>query len=63
MYFTRCKKHEEFKKPKTSYICDKALILSSICYKCGSEDEKIFKEEEPIEIFKILGVINNIEEY
>ena len=30
---------------------------------CGSEDEKIFKEEESIEILKILGLINNIEKY
>ena len=29
----------------------------------GHEYEKIFKEEEPIEILKILGLINNIEEH
>ena len=28
-----------------------------------NEDEKLFKEEESIEILKILGLINNIEEY
>ena len=32
-------------------------LLSSICNKCESEDEKIFKEEESIEILKILGLI------
>ena len=45
------------------YICNKTLLLSSICNKCGKEDEKIFKEEESIEIWKILGLINNIEKY
>ena len=31
--------------------------------KCGHEYEKVFKEEKSIEILKILGLINNIEEY
>ena len=31
------------------------LLLSSIC-----KDERIFKEEESIEILKILGLINNM---
>ena len=30
---------------------------------CDHEYEKIFKEEESIEILKILALINNIEEY
>ena len=38
----------------------KTLLLSSICNKCGSEDKKIFKEEESIEILKILGLVENI---
>ena len=59
IYCTKCKKHKEFKQPKI-YICDKTLLLSSICKKCGSEDEKIFKEEESIEILKIIGLINNM---
>ena len=29
---------------------------------CKHEDEKIFEEEESIEILKILGLINNKEE-
>ena len=40
-----------------TYICDKALPLSSVCNKCGSEDEKIFKKEESIEILKIIVLI------
>ena len=40
-----------------TYVCDKALPLSSICNKCGSEDENIFKKEESIEILKIIALI------
>ena len=36
---------------------DKTLLLSSTCNKCGSKDEKIFKEEELIEMLKVLGFI------
>ena len=60
---TTCKRYKELEKPKISYIWDKALLLSSFCNKCGSEDAKIFKEEESTEILKILGLINNVEEY
>ena len=35
-------------------------VFSIICNKCKNEDEKIFKEEESIEILKILGLIENI---
>ena len=46
-----------------TYVCYKTLLLSSICAKCGTEVEKIFTEEELIEILKILGLIANMEEY
>ena len=36
------KKYKEFKMPKASYISDKTLLLSNICYKWGYGDEKIF---------------------
>ena len=49
-YFAKRKNYKEFKKLKISYICDKALLLSSIRDKCGSEDKKIFKEKEANEI-------------
>ena len=55
---TTCKRYEEFKKPKTSYICHKTLLPSSICNTCSSEDEKLFKEEQSIETLKILGLLN-----
>ena len=58
-YCTKPKNYKELKKPKVSYICDKALLLSSICDKCGGEKKKIFKKEESIEILKILYLINN----
>ena len=45
------------------YLLEKTLVLSIICSKCENEDEKIFKEEESIEILKIFGLVNNIEEY
>ena len=38
----------------------KTLVLSLICSKCKNEDEKIFKEEESIEISKVLCLIENI---
>ena len=33
---------------------EKTLVLSIVCSKCKNEDEKRFKEEESIEILKIL---------
>ena len=59
----KCEKYKKFIKPKVSYICYKILLLSSICNKCGSEDDKIFKEEVSLEILKILSLINDIEKY
>ena len=47
-------------KINTSYLLEKTLVLSIICSKCKSEDEKIFKEQKSIEILKILGFIENI---
>ena len=55
-----CDKDRKFEKPKISYLLEKTLVLSIICSKCKNEDEKIFKEEESIEILKILGLIENI---
>ena len=41
----------------------KKNIKSIVYNKCGHEYKKIFKEEESIEVLKILGFINNIEEH
>ena len=52
---------ENLKNLKDHTTQKKTLILSIICSKCKSEDQKIFKEEESIEILENLGFINNIE--
>ena len=53
---------EHLKKLKYHIFKKKTLSLSTVYSKCGHEYEKIFKEGS-IEILKILGLINNIEEY
>ena len=45
------------------YRLEKTLVLSIICHKCKNENEKIFEEEESIEIIKIFCLIKNIEKY
>ena len=50
----------KFEKPKLSKILEKLLTHSIIYSKCKNKDEKIFKEEESIEILKIPGLIENI---
>ena len=50
MQCPKCKKCKEFKKPKLLYIC--VNINSLYSNKCEYEDEKIFKEEELIEMLK-----------
>ena len=62
LYCVICSKSRKFEKCKISYLLEKPLVLSFICSKCKNVEEKIFKEEESIEILKILGLINNIEE-
>ena len=60
LYCIFCAKHRKIKNPKISYISEKALVLSIICSKGVNEDEKMFKEEESIEILKIIGSIKSI---
>ena len=50
IYCSKCNKYKKFKNPKISYIFDKTLVLSIVCDKCSSKDEKVFIEEESIEI-------------
>ena len=40
-----------------SNIFEKRLVFSIICSKCKNKGEKLFKEEEPGEILKILGLM------
>ena len=60
LFCVNCGKYRKFEKLQMSYLLEKTLVLSIICSKCKNEDEKIFKEEESIEILKILGLIENI---
>ena len=59
LYCIICGKYRKFQKPKITYTLEKTLVLSIICIKCKNENEEIFKEEESIEILKILGLIQN----
>ena len=43
-----------------SYICERILLPFSVCSKRGSEDLKIFREKESIDLSKILGFINDM---
>ena len=57
IYCIKCNKYRKFKNPTISY---KTLVLSILCNKCGSEEDKILKEQESIETLKILGLIKNV---
>ena len=63
MYCNFCNNYRKLKKTKISNVFKNTLSLSIVYNKCGHEYEKISNEEQSIEILKILGVINNIEEY
>ena len=52
----------KFENSKISYTFHKTLVLSIICAKCCSKDEKIFKGEEFIQVIKIHALINNMNE-
>ena len=45
----------------SSYL-SKELALSTISDKCGSNNEKILKDKESIEILKVLDLVDNINE-
>ena len=59
LYCVICGKCIKFENPNMSYILEKTLVFFIICINCNNEDEKLFKEEESIEILKILGLIGN----
>ena len=63
LYYVNWSKYRKFEKPKISYFTKKTVVLFIICIKCKNKNEKILKKEESIEILKILGLINIIEEY
>ena len=53
-----CTKYRKFKN--TNPIFEKTLVLSTICSEYENEDQEIFKEEESIQISKILDLIKII---
>lgn len=52
--------YRQFVDPKISYISNKTLIFTIICNIYGNNNHAMFKEGDTIVIFKILGLINNI---
>ena len=60
LYCAVCGKYIKFKNAKISCVFGKTLVFSIICSKCENEVEKLFKEEEPVDILKILGLSKNI---
>ena len=63
IYCNVCNVYWKSKKTKILYIFKETLSPSIVYSKWDHEYEKIFKEEESIEILKILGLIINIEGY
>ena len=51
---------EKSKNYEISCIFVKTLVLCIICSNCENKNEKMFKEEEPIEILKILSLMKYI---
>ena len=51
----KCNKYRKIKNCVISTIFDKTLVFSIIGYRCSGNDEKICKEEEPIEISNALS--------
>ena len=50
-------RYRKSEKPKISHLLQKTLVFSIICSKCKNEDEKLFKEEELVEILKTPGLV------
>ena len=53
-------KLENLKNVKYHTFSKKTFVLSINCSKCKNEDEKLFEEEESIQILKILGLDEDI---
>ena len=61
-YYTESNKLAKLKNAKISFIFNRKLVFSNICNKCGSNGEKVSKEEST-EVLKIIGLINGNESY
>ena len=55
------KKKKKIKTPKVSGFQEN-ISFFIICYRCGSNNDTIFKEKASIKKLKIIGLINNINE-
>ena len=62
LYCVICNKYRKFENPKVLYLLEKTLVLSLIFNKCQNKNEKLFKEEESIEIMKIHNYFKNMSE-
>ena len=60
LYCIIFEKYKKNKNSKMSFTFEKTLVLPNNCSKHKGEDEKIFKEEESIELLKVLGLIENM---
>ena len=60
LYCVICGRYRKLKEYKISYIFEKTLLPCINCSKCKNKTEKIFKEEEPIEILKNFDLFKNI---
>ena len=63
LYCVICGKYRKIEKPKMPYFFEKKTFVLSIICNISINQEWRFKEEEPIEILKILGLISNKEKY
>ena len=58
-----CNKCRKLKKNSNIIYLKKTLSLSIVYCKVVMNMKKIFKEVESVELLKILGLINHVEEY
>lgn len=64
IYCINFNKYRNFLNAKIWYIFEKALFLSIVGGKCGSNDKKEeSKKEDSIDILKTLAFIKNMKEY
>ena len=60
MYCNVCNNYRKFRETKPSNIFKKALSLSIVYSEWDRKYKTMFKEEDSIEILKIVSLINNI---
>ena len=63
MYCVICWKYRKLEKCKILCLIEKTLVLSIICSRCKKEDQKVFQEQDSIEIITILGLFYSIKKY